>query len=146
MKDEIKVMVEITTPNARLPKYATEGSAGMDLYCIDDGYVPPMERKLISTGLKMAIPVGYEGQIRPRSSLALKYGVTVLNAPGTIDSDYRGTIQVLLMNLSDMDFYMKRGDRIAQIVFAKVAQIGVAVVHSLPTTDRGEGGFGSTGR
>lgn len=131
---------------AKIPQYATPGSAGMDLHCVEDFTIPTMTRMLVPTGLKMAIPEGYEGQIRPRSSLALKYGVTVLNTPGTIDSDYRGEVKIILANLSNEDVGFSAGDRIAQIVFAKVEQLEVAQTLVLPATSRGEGGFGSTGR
>lgn len=131
---------------AKIPQYSTPGSAGMDLSCVEDFTIPTMTRLLVPTGLKMAIPIGYEGQIRPRSSLALNHGVTVLNSPGTIDSDYRGEVKIILANLSDQDCKFRRGDRIAQIVFAKVEQLEVAQTLVLPVTSRGEGGFGSTGR
>lgn len=140
------IKIETVDPNAQIPQYATTGSAGMDLHCTEDFVLAPMSRMLIPTGLKMAIPEGYEGQIRPRSSLALKFGVTVLNTPGTIDSDYRGEVKVILANLSTEEYRAWRGERIAQIVFAKVSQLSVEEVTELPETDRGEGGFGSTGR
>lgn len=140
------VLIQRVHKNAKVPKYATPGSAGMDLHCVEDFVLPAMTRMLIPTGLKMAIPAGYEGQVRPRSSLSLKHGVTVLNSPGTIDSDYRGEVGVILANLSDSDFTAKVGDRIAQIVFAKVEQLDTAQTLVLPTTSRGGGGFGSTGR
>jgi dUTP pyrophosphatase len=146
MKETETLSIRKMTPNAKIPKYATAGSAGMDLHCVEDFNLPAMTRMLIPTGLQMAIPRGYEGQIRPRSSLALKYGVTVLNTPGTIDSDYRGEVKILLANLSDEDAAFSAGDRIAQIVFAKVMRVDGAQVDELPPTERGEGGFGSTGR
>ncbi len=132
-----------------LPHYATAGSAGMDLHAnLGEGNtvtLKSMERKLIPTGLYMAIPQGYEGQIRPRSGLAFKQGLTVLNAPGTIDADYRGEIKVLLINLSTSEATVSDGDRIAQMVIARYGQVHFRVVESLDDTHRGQGGFGSTG-
>ena len=131
-----------------LPKYQTEQSAGMDLYA--NVAIPitiePFGRALVPTGLYMAIENGYEGQIRPRSGLALKNGITVLNTPGTIDSDYRGEVKVLLVNLSDQHYTIRGGDRIAQIVFAPVTQARLVRVDSLEETERNVGGFGSTGK
>lgn len=129
-----------------LPRYMTEGAAGLDL-CADSACVlGPMERALVPTGLAIAIPPGYEGQVRPRSGLAVKRGVTVLNAPGTIDSDYRGEVQVILVNLSDRHVELARGERIAQLVLAKVERAELVEVAELAETARGDGGFGSTGR
>ncbi len=132
-----------------LPFYATSDSAGMDLRAAlaDDAPITlePMERALVPTGLQMAIPRGYEAQIRPRSGLAYKHGLTVLNSPGTIDADYRGEIGVLLVNLSKETFVVKRGERIAQMVIAAHATARVEQVAELGDTDRGAGGFGSTG-
>ena len=136
-----------------LPIYSTEYSAGMDLRAnlkYEDGTdkvisIVPGERVLIPTGLYLSIPYGYEGQIRPRSGLALKYGITVLNTPGTIDSDYRGEICVCLINNSKHSFKVHNGDRIAQIVFAKVEQAMLVEVSELVDTKRGDGGFGHTG-
>lgn len=129
------------------PSYATEQSAGMDLSAaVDDPLVlEPGERALIPTGLSIALPVGYEAQIRPRSGLAYKYGITVLNAPGTVDADYRGELKVLLANLGSEDFTIERGMRIAQMVIARHANVKWSVVKELDDTDRGAGGFGSTG-
>jgi len=129
-----------------LPKYATPGSAGLDL-CADVGFeLAPMARQLVPTGLALEIPVGFEGQVRPRSGLAVKHGVTVLNSPGTIDSDYRGEVQVCLVNLSAVLFKAARGERIAQLVLAPVSQATLVEVTQLEATARGAGGFGSTGR
>ncbi len=130
-----------------IPAYATEGSAGVDLKAATDGtiVISPMERKLIPTGLSMAIPDGYEAQIRPRSGLAFKNGITVLNTPGTIDSDYRGEVKVLLINLGNEDFVLERGMRIAQLVVKKYERIQWNVVESLDSTSRAGGGYGSTG-
>lgn len=130
-----------------LPAYATSQSAGMDLRANIDKSITihPMERILIPTGLFMALPPGFEAQIRPRSGLALKHGITVLNSPGTIDADYRGEIMVLLINLSVDDFIINDGERIAQMIIAKHETIEFAVVDQLDETERGSGGYGHTG-
>ena len=137
------------TEGLPLPSYETAGSAGMDLLAaLDEGeemVLQPGERALIPTGLKMAIPEGYEVQVRPRSGLAIKKGVTALNSPGTIDSDYRGEVKVILINHGNEPFTVARGDRIAQMVVAEVIQGTWEVCEDLPETDRGAGGFGSTG-
>ena len=132
-----------------MPAYETVNSAGMDLRAyLPDGelVIKPMQRVLVPTGLFMEIPVGYEGQVRPRSGLAIKSGITVLNSPGTIDADYRGEVKVILINLSDADFVIKSGDRIAQLVIAKHEQPEVVAVETLSETERGAGGFGHTGK
>lgn len=133
-----------------LPAYETEGSAGLDLRAaIAEGEVltlRPLGRALVPTGLKVAVPLGFEVQVRPRSGLALKFGITCLNSPGTVDSDYRGEVGVILVNLGAEDFEIRRGDRIAQMVVARHARIEWEVVESLDDTARGAGGFGSTGR
>lgn len=130
-----------------LPKYQTELSAGMDLYAnIDEPItLKPLERTLVKTGLFISLPKGYEAQIRPRSGLAFKNGITVLNTPGTIDADYRGEIGVILVNLSSQDFTVNDGDRIAQMVIAKHETATWEAVENLDETNRGEGGFGSSG-
>jgi dUTP pyrophosphatase len=130
-----------------LPAYATEQAAGLDLYAAleADQTLAPSERALIPTGLALALPAGFEGQIRPRSGLALKHGLTVLNSPGTIDADYRGELGVILANTSAEAFTVTRGMRIAQLVFAPVVRAAWREVAELPATGRGEGGFGSTG-
>lgn len=130
-----------------VPKYATKQSAGVDLYANVHKPVTLRsgERKLISTGISISLPEGYEAQIRPRSGLAIKHGVTVLNTPGTIDADYRGEIMIIMINLSDSDFIIERGMRIAQAVFAKVAQATFCEVEILDETERSTSGFGSTG-
>lgn len=130
-----------------LPAYATEQSAGMDLRANIDAPLTlrPLERKLVGTGLYIALPQGYEAQIRPRSGLALKHGITVLNSPGTIDADYRGEIMVLLVNLSDTDFVINEGERIAQMVIARHEQAVFEPVETLDETSRGAGGYGHTG-
>ncbi|MCB2049658.1 MAG: dUTP diphosphatase [Novosphingobium sp.] len=128
-----------------LPAYATEGAAGMDVLSAEDVTLAPGARHAIATGLAMAIPHGYEIQVRPRSGLALKHGVTVPNTPGTIDSDYRGELKVILINHGDTTFEIRRGDRVAQLVLAPVTQATWLPVDELDDTARGEGGFGSTG-
>lgn len=130
-----------------LPAYATEMSAGMDLRANLEEPVTlqPMEHKLIPTGLYIALPVGHEAQIRPRSGLALKHGVTVLNTPGTVDADYRGEVKVLLVNLSDVPFVVNDGERIAQMIVAKYEQVEFVEVEQLDETERGAGGYGHTG-
>ena len=130
------------------PAYATEQSAGMDLKaCLDQPVVlQPMQRALIPTGLYMALPKGYEAQVRPRSGLAAKHGITVLNSPGTVDADYRGEVRVILVNLSDRAFTVEPGERIAQMVIARHEQVEWEEVEVLDETERGAGGFGSTGK
>ena len=128
-----------------LPAYATEGAAGMDVVAAEDMDLAPGMRHAVATGLAMAIPHGFEVQVRPRSGLALKHGVTVANAPGTIDSDYRGELKVILINLGAETFSIRRGDRVAQLVLAPVTRAGWLEVDELDATTRGEGGFGSTG-
>lgn len=129
-----------------LPKYETKGSAGLDIKSIEELTINPGERKLVKTGLFLEIPEGYEVQVRPRSGLALKKGVTVLNSPGTIDADYRGEVGVILINHSDEPYDIIIGDRIAQMVFAKVEQADWLETEEISETERGEGGFGSTGK
>lgn len=141
----MKVKV-INKSGYELPMYKTEGSAGMDLVATIDAVLQPKRRVLIPTGIYVALPVGYELQIRPRSGMALKYGITVLNTPGTIDADYRGEIGVILYNASGNIADIKKGDRIAQAVLAKYETIEWETVATLSTTDRGEGGFGHSGK
>jgi len=145
-KDMIKVQV-INKGHQQLPAYATLQSAGMDLRANLEASVVlhPMERKLIKTGLFIALPEGFEAQVRPRSGLALKHGITVLNTPGTIDADYRGEIGVVLINLSQDDFVIEDGERIAQMVIARHEQAELVVVEELDETERGAGGYGHTG-
>ncbi len=130
-----------------LPAYATPQSAGMDLRAnIDEAItLHPMERRLIPTGLHIALPAGFEAQIRPRSGLALKHGLTVLNTPGTVDADYRGEVMVLLINLGDKDFVINDGERIAQMIIARHETADFIAVEALDETERGEGGYGHTG-
>ena len=129
-----------------LPAYETAGAAGMDLRAAEAATLAPGARCLMPTGLAIALPQGFEAQVRPRSGLAVKHGVTVLNAPGTIDCDYRGEVKVPLINLGQEDFIIQRGDRIAQMVIAPVTRIGWTETESLDETTRGAGGFGSSGR
>ena len=137
----------INKSNNQLPKYETKQSAGMDLRAnIEETIIlKPMERKLIPTGLHIALPDGYEAQVRPRSGLAIKYGITCLNTPGTVDADYRGDIGVILINLSTEDFAINPGDRIAQMVISKYEQVEWKLVETLDDTERGSGGFGHSG-
>ncbi len=137
----------INNSNHELPQYATSQSAGLDLRAnlTESITLKPLERRLIPTGLHIALPEGYEAQVRPRSGLAYKKGVTVLNAPGTIDADYRGDIGVILINMSNEDFVVENGERVAQLVIAKYDQAEWIQVTELSETNRGEGGFGSTG-
>ncbi|WP_333571456.1 dUTP diphosphatase [Sphingomonas sp.] len=132
--------------NLPLPRYATEGAAGMDVVAAEELTLAPGARHAVATGFAMAIPPGYEVQVRPRSGLALKHGITCLNTPGTIDSDYRGEIKVILANLGSENFPIARGDRIAQLVPAPVQRADLDEVATLDETARGAGGFGSTGR
>jgi len=138
----------INQSNNDLPAFATTSSAGMDLraFLVSDIVIAPGERALIPTGLHMALPAGYEAQVRPRSGLAYKHGVTVLNSPGTIDADYRGDVGVILINHGDGDFVVQSGDRIAQLVVAQYTNFTWEAVTDLPDTARGEGGFGHTGK
>lgn len=142
----MKIFIKKLSPLATIPNYQTEEASGFDLHSIEDIILKPNERKLIGTGLAFEIPKGYEIQIRPRSGLAYKYGISVLNSPGTIDSDYRGEIKVLLINHSDTDFEIKIGERIAQGVIQEVIQAKFEEVEELNKTARGAGGFGSTGK
>lgn len=141
------VAIKLTGPEDMMPHYGTEDSAGADLRaCIDMPVtLTPGERKLIPTGLRMAIPSGYEGQVRPRSGLAVKKGLTVLNTPGTIDADYRGDVMVILINLGQEEVIIERGERIAQLIIAPVTRADFHFADSLEDTVRGSGGFGSTG-
>lgn len=143
------IPVRRLSDRAQLPRQMTAGAAGYDLYaCLAEDArleIPPGGRLAVPTGIAMAIPIGHEGQVRPRSGLAARHGVTVLNAPGTIDADYRGEIRVLLINHGQAAFAIEHGDRVAQLVLARVTTAQLSEVESLPSTDRGEGGFGSTG-
>ena len=147
-KENIMRVKIINKSNNSLPTYATEYSAGMDLRAnLEDSVtLKPLERALISTGLFVELPAGYEAQIRPRSGLAVKHGISVLNSPGTIDSDYRGEIRVVLVNLSNKDFVINHGERICQMVVAKHATVEWYETNELEASDRGAGGFGHTGK
>lgn len=142
--EKVKVINKSSYP---LPEYATEHSVGLDVRAntSESITIKPLERVMVPTGLFMAIPVGYEVQVRPRSGLAAKKGITVLNSPGTIDPDYRGEVKIIIVNLSADEFVLEPGERIAQLVFARYEQLEWSSVAELESTDRGEGGFGSTG-
>lgn len=143
-----KVTIKVVnTGNQELPKYQTPQSAGMDLRAdiAEAVELKPLERKLISTGLHIQIPDGYEAQVRPRSGLALKHGITVLNTPGTVDGDFTGNIGVILVNISDTPFIINPGERIAQLVISPIVQAELVEVKELEETERGDGGFGHTG-
>lgn len=142
--DLLKVEI-INKSQNETPKYSTDGAAGMDLRANEEVTLEPFARAVVGTGLYTDIPVGVEGQVRPRSGMAIKKGLTVLNAPGTIDSDYRGEIGVILINLSNETVVVEVGERVAQIVFAKHEKVELVGVEELSSTDRGAGGFGSTG-
>jgi len=142
----MKVEILRTDKDLSLPKYQHRGDAGMDLYSSESYTLKSGERKLLSTGIKLSIPIGYEIQIRPRSGLALNHGITVLNTPGTIDHEYRGLVGIILMNHGKEDFEIKKGDRIAQMVLNKVEYLELKEVEKLSKTKRAEGGFGSTGK
>ncbi|GHV16770.1 deoxyuridine 5'-triphosphate nucleotidohydrolase [Spirochaetia bacterium] len=134
-------------PQARLPEYASAGAAGADICArLNEPHsIPPMGRARVPTGIALEIPPGYEAQVRPRSGLAAKHGITVLNSPGTIDSDYRGELEIILINLGDLAFTIADGDRIAQLVIAPVSRARIEEAGALSETERGSGGFGSTG-
>lgn len=135
------------TGDIPLPRYMSDDAAGMDLYAAVEGeeLLLPGERKLVPTGIAVALPRGYEAQIRPRSGLALDHGVTLLNTPGTVDADYRGEIRIVMVNLGDRPFLIRRGDRIAQMVIHRVSRVAWREIDMLDVTSRGEGGFGHTG-
>ncbi|MEW5883806.1 MAG: dUTP diphosphatase [Armatimonadota bacterium] len=140
------VRVQVTvSEEGSLPEYATAGCAGMDLQACEEVVLQPGEIRAVGTGLRIALPEGYEAQVRPRSGLALKHGISIPNAPGTIDADYRGEVRVILVNLGSEPFPIRRGDRIAQLVVAPVVRVEWECVADLPETARGDGGFGSTG-
>lgn len=140
------IKIKKLSTNAIIPSYQSDEAAGFDLHSIEDMLVKAHDRVLIKTGFAMELPSGYELQVRPRSGLALKYGITLLNSPGTVDSDYRGEIMIILINHSNDDFVIKKGDRIAQGVVQAVIQAKFELTEVLSETSRGEGGFGSTGK
>src|SRR5690606_16467858 len=143
--EEVKIPIIRDEEDAYLPEYETPGAAGMDVRIIEDAELQPMERALIRTGLKIAVPIGYEAQIRPRSGMALKKGIAMANTPGTIDSDYRGEVKLIVINFSKDVVKLSKGERVAQMVIAPVVRAVWEETDSLPDTSRGEGGFGSTG-
>lgn len=144
----MKLQVRLLRPDARPPAYGSPGAAGLDLAAAIDGplTLQPGQHAAVPTGISLALPPAHEGQVRPRSGLAARHGVTVLNAPGTVDEDYRGEVKVLLINHGKQPHEIQPGDRIAQLVVAPVTRAAVQVVDSLDDTERGDGGFGSTGR
>ncbi len=144
MHDPVHVRITLEEGVA-LPQYQTAGSAGLDLCTIEDFTLKPLERKLVGTGIRIAVPQGYEAQVRPRSGLAIKHGITLVNTPGTIDSDYRGEIKIIVINLGKKVVSFNRGDRIAQLVICPVIHAQLQEVVTLDDTERGLGGFGSTG-
>lgn len=148
MKQNTVLIKKLNNNSFDLPKYQTKGSVGMDLsaFIENDILIKPNERELIPTGIAVSLPQNIEGQVRPRSGLSLKYGITVLNSPGTIDSDYRGEIKVILINHGNEDFLIKNNDRIAQLVFNEVVKVSFKEVKDLDQTSRDQKGFGSTGK
>ena len=141
----LRVQIQKLRPHAVTPEYAHPGDAGVDLFAAEDHVLRPGERVLAPTGIAVAIPDGYEGQVRPKSGLALKHGLSVVNTPGTVDAGYRGEVGVILINLGQEVVEIRRGQKIAQMVFAKVEHASLEVVEKLDDTSRGAGGFGSTG-
>lgn len=139
------IKVKKLEPEARIPTYKTAGASGVDLHAIEDIVIAPKEHKLIHTGISIEIPKGYEGQIRPRSGLASKHGIGILNSPGTIDADYRGELKVVLFNFGNKPFRVCKNDRIAQLVFSKSVRVTLKEVQTLTPTERETKGFGSTG-
>lgn len=148
MRVRVRIRRLAGTEDLPLPRYKTDGAAGADLCSAEAGalVLAPGDRAAVATGLVLEIPEGYEAQVRPRSGLALRHGLTVVNAPGTIDADYRGEVKVLMVNLGNVPVTLERGDRIAQLVFAPVTRAEFTEADRLAETDRGSGGFGSTGR
>jgi dUTP pyrophosphatase len=142
----MKLRIKKLDENAIIPQFKTLGSAGMDVCCIEDVLLQPSQFKIVKTGLAMQVEQGYEIQVRPRSGLACKHGITVINTPGTVDSDYTGEVCVGLINLSSQDYCISAGDRIAQLVINKIEQPIIELVDELQQTQRGAGGFGSTGK
>jgi dUTP pyrophosphatase len=141
----MKIKIKKISEDAVIPHYVHKGDAGMDIYSIEDRELKPGERAAISTGLKLEIPMGYEMQIRPKSGLAANFGITVLNTPGTIDCGYRGEVKVILFNSSKENYLVKKGEKVAQAVIAKVEEAEIEEADELSETSRGEGGLGSTG-
>jgi dUTP pyrophosphatase len=141
----VEVPVQLSE-SATLPSYQTLGAAGMDVCCSQEFSINPMERKLIGTGIRLAIPEGFEAQVRPRSGLAIRHGISMVNTPGTIDSDYRGELMLILINFGSEAVQFNQGERIGQLVFCPVVRASLKVVDELEGTQRGQGGFGSTGK
>ncbi len=141
----LKVHIKRLREDAVIPTYAHESDAGVDLYAAESYVLKSTERKLVSTGISIALPPGYEAQVRPKSGLALQHGISIVNTPGTVDADYRGEIGVILINLGNEDYKIEKGKKIAQMIFNKVEHAEFEVVDTLPDTVRGAGGFGSTG-
>jgi dUTP pyrophosphatase len=142
----VQVKIKKIKESAILPKYAHEGDAGVDLYSTEEYALKPGERTLVSTGISIAIPLGYEAQVRPKSGLALKHGISIVNTPGTIDAGYRGEIGVIIINHGQEDYTIEKGKKVAQMVFNKIEAVNFEEVEDLDDTTRGEGGFGSTGQ
>jgi dUTP pyrophosphatase len=142
----VQVKIKKIKESAILPKYAHEGDAGVDLYSTKEYALKPGERTLVSTGISIAIPLGYEAQVRPKSGLALKHGISIVNTPGTIDAGYRGEIGVIIINHGQEDYTIEKGKKVAQMVFNKIEAVNFEEVEDLDDTTRGEGGFGSTGQ
>jgi len=142
----VNIKIQLVDKSLPVPKYAHKGDAGLDLYSAADVVVKPFERMLVPTGIKIAIPEGYAGFVQPKSGLAIKHGIALVNSPGLIDSGYRGEVSVILINLDrDNDFTIKKGDKICQLVIKKIEQAELIETDGLDVSDRGEGGFGSTG-
>ncbi len=141
----MEVKVKKIHEDAKIPAYAHEGDSGMDLYSVEETILQPGETKLVKTGLQIAVPKGFEAQVRPKSGLAAKFGITVLNTPGTVDSGYRGEVMVILVNHGKEEYKVEKGKKIAQMVIAKVEEAKIEVVEDLEDTTRKDGGFGSTG-
>jgi len=145
LSENLKIKIKKIKENAIIPSYAHEDDAGVDLYSTEDYVLNPSQRVLVSTGIRIAIPLGYEGQTRPKSGLALNYGISICNSPGTIDSGYRGEVRVIVINHGNEEFKIIKGMKIAQMIFNKVEKAEFEEVEELDDTKRGEGGFGSTG-
>jgi dUTP pyrophosphatase len=144
--EDIRILLKRLNNNGIVPNYMSKGASGLDLYSAEDKVIYPGKWEVVSTGIAVEIPYGYEGEVRSRSGLAKDFGVFVLNSPGTIDSDYRGEVKVILMNLGDEPFKIERGDRIAQLVISPVVKVEISEVEELSSTDRNSGGFGHSGR
>ncbi|NOZ80809.1 MAG: dUTP diphosphatase [DPANN group archaeon] len=142
--DNVKINVVVAS-DGKMPSYAHPGDAGMDLFSVEEAILAPMERRLVSTGVRMEIPPGYEAQIRPKSGLAVKHGISIVNTPGTIDAGYRGEVKVIMINLGTEPYPIKKGSKIAQMVINRVEMAEMTAVDVLEESSRNEGGFGSTG-